>query len=191
MSDMTTREEKDRRHSVDRRESERRKEKVFVNAIRRLVPIELVVGTTLIGMILVGAVMYSNSVRFQRFIEPMLAVLQPRSEFSGRFGSMIMSEFDDLNLSEINLHGNILRVRRSFLMANGGHKEGFANYERLGRVFKSLFDLKLKIIGKKMIIFNVFLFSKILTCLNNKNKKPNEDKIKKEYNNSFFSNKFG
>ncbi len=106
----------------------------------RMVPIELVIGTTLVGMILLGALVYSNAVRFQRFIEPMLAVLQPRGEFTGRFGSMIMREFDGMDLSGINLQGNILRVRRSLLTAEGSHQEGFANYERLGRVFLGLFD---------------------------------------------------
>ena len=110
------------------------------SGVWRLVPIELVVGTILIGVILIGAVMYSNAIRFQRFIEPMLAVLQPRSEFSGRFGNMIMKEFSDNGLSEIRLIGNILRVRRSFLTAEESHREGFENFERLGRVFQNLFD---------------------------------------------------
>ena len=140
MPDMIAREEKERRDSVDRREGNRRTEGVLVKSVRRLVPIELVVGATLVGMILLGALVYSNAVRFQRFIEPMLAVLQPRGEFTGRFGSMIMKEFDDTDLSGIHLQGNILRVRRSFLANEGSHQEGFANYERLGRVFLSLLD---------------------------------------------------
>ncbi len=140
MPDMTTREAIERRDPDGRREGDRRAKKVSVKSVRRLVPIELVVGTTLVGMILLGALAYSNAVRFQRFIEPMLAVLQPRGEFTGRFGSMIMREFDDIDLSEIVLRGNVLRVKRSFLASEGSHQEGFANYERLGRVFKSLLD---------------------------------------------------
>ena len=112
----------------------------MIASARRLAPVEFVVGLTLIGSILVGAVLYSNSIRFQRFIEPMLAVLQPRSEFSLRLKQLMLEEFEILNRDEIVLHGNILRVRRSFLADEGSHRSGFRNFERLGRVFLGMME---------------------------------------------------
>ncbi len=142
MPDMTTREEQERRDSEDRRGGDRRTKEVLVRSVRRLLPIEFVVGLTLIGSILVGAVLYSNSIRFQRFIEPVIAVLQPRGEFSSRFKQLILEEFEVLKADEIVLHGNILRVRRSFLTDEGSHRSGFRNFERLGRVFLGLMEDK-------------------------------------------------
>ena len=128
MPDRATMEEKGRRDQEDRREGERRTDGSLVRSVRRLVPIEFVVALTLIGLILVGAVLYSNSIRFQRFIEPMIAVLQPRGEFSERFKQLILGEFETLNKDEVVLRGNILRVRRSFLTDEGSHRSGFRNW---------------------------------------------------------------
>lgn len=59
---------------------------------RKLVPVEPVVILTLIGMILTGALLYYRSVNFQRFLEPSLAVLEPRTIFASRLSKITSEE---------------------------------------------------------------------------------------------------
>ena len=102
---------------------------------RKLVPIEVIVGLALIGLVLVGSVLYARAVRFQRFMEPMLAVLEPRSNFSDKLRSLILEEFDNDSLANMKLTGNTLRIRKSMLAMEGGHVVGLKTYNRLGKVF--------------------------------------------------------
>jgi hypothetical protein len=107
---------------------------------RFIVPHELAVGLTLIGLLLAGAVLYSNAVRFQRYIEPMLAVLEPRIQYSSRFRELILDEFDQESLLKMKLIGNTLKIRKSFLMEQDIHEHGFRNYWHLGNLLQRLLD---------------------------------------------------
>jgi hypothetical protein len=109
--------------------------------ILRFISTELVVGAILIGMIILGALVYAKAVKFQRFIEPMLAVLQPRDEFTVRFNSLIREEFGHKESNpDVQLQGSVLGVRKAFLTSESPHGKGVSNLDRLGRIFLKLLE---------------------------------------------------
>lgn len=107
---------------------------------KSFVPSELAVGLALIGLILTGAVLYSNAVRFQRYMEPMLAVLEPRGHFSSSFRSIILDEFKQSDLAQMKLIGNTLKIRKSLLNEKDSHEHGFRHYFHLGRMLERLLN---------------------------------------------------
>lgn len=58
-----------------------------------LLPPGPILSLTLIGLLLLSAVLYYKAVRFQRFMEPALAISHPRAEFIEKIRNLIADEF--------------------------------------------------------------------------------------------------
>jgi len=48
---------------------------------------------TLIGLLLLSALLYYRAVKIQRFLEPVLAITQPRIAFSKNIYNLLLREF--------------------------------------------------------------------------------------------------
>lgn len=108
----------------------------------RLIPTEPLVFALLIGLLLGGSVLYYRAVRFQRFVEPTLAMLQPRITFADNIRRMLLSELDSKTLEGMELIGTTIRVRNS-LIADSNAQSSILR--RLGHVFdKMLRDPSMK-----------------------------------------------
>ena len=85
----------------------------------RLVPDEPVIILTLIGLMLTGAILYNRAANLQRFLEPSLAVLAPRTTLAARISDLARQELG----SELP---DKLIVRSSRIMA---HKSLFSSQD--------------------------------------------------------------
>jgi hypothetical protein len=97
-------------------------------------------GLTLIGLMLVSATVYYKAVKLQRYLEPTLAVAQPRIEFARNLGAIIEKEFGPIRVKGIGYTANSIFVNDSLLFKEAPHKN-IPNREfiqRLGRIFRSV-----------------------------------------------------
>ncbi|MBI5639164.1 MAG: hypothetical protein HZA17_01945 [Nitrospirae bacterium] len=64
-------------------------------SVRRLViPPGPILSLTLVGLLLLSGLLYYRAVKIQRFLEPALALSQPRNEFADAINSALRKEFD-------------------------------------------------------------------------------------------------
>lgn len=94
---------------------------------------------TLIGLLLLSALLYYRAVKIQRFLEPALAFSEPRITFSKNINNLILREFGKEERKGVKFQTGSILVEQSLLLA-GVHKingEDTAVLEKLGRVFLS------------------------------------------------------
>jgi len=101
----------------------------------RFIPTEPLVFMLLIGMLLTGSVLYYRAVRFQRFVEPTLAMLQPRIAFADNIRRMLLAELDNRSIENMELLGTTIRVRRNLLGDSGTQP---VILRKLGHVFEKM-----------------------------------------------------
>ena len=108
-------------------------------ALRRLIPpLELVLALTLMGLMLLGALLYYRAVKFQRYTEPALAITQPRFAFTQNIGRLLMSEFGGEEEKRVRLIGDHIFVEISLLTAGAHVPEETPALKKLARVFLSV-----------------------------------------------------
>jgi len=106
-----------------------------------LLPPGVILSLTLVGLILLGALLYSRADRAQRFLEPALAISQPRSMFAIRFSSVVDRELHPHLGRDVFLFGNTLKVRQDRLFPEDFHASGTAPLLLdISRVFQSVLD---------------------------------------------------
>lgn len=65
-----------------------------IDHIRKLIlPPEPILSLLLIGLLLLSAVLYYRAVNIQRFLEPALAISQPRNQFAQNINRLLLREF--------------------------------------------------------------------------------------------------
>ena len=91
---------------------------------------------TLIGLLLLSALLYYRAVKIQRFLEPALAITQPRITFSKNINNLILREFGKEESKGIKFRTGSILVEQSLLIA-GVHKINGEDtvLKKLGRVF--------------------------------------------------------
>lgn len=102
-----------------------------------------VTSLTLIGLLLLGGLLYHKSVRVQRFLEPALALSQPKIEFAQSIDRILAKEFGEGKLDgvmftpeSILVHGTLLLVGRPY----DETQKGGEIFGKLARVFISILD---------------------------------------------------
>ena len=75
---------------------------------------------TLIGLLLLSALLYYRAVRIQRFLEPALAITQPRITFSKNINNLILREFGKEESKGIKFRTGSILVEQS-LLVDGVH----------------------------------------------------------------------
>lgn len=96
-----------------------------------------ILGLMLVGLLLLSAVLYYRAVKIQRFLEPALAISQPRSEFAGSISSLLLKEFEAEESRGIRFTMGSVFVEESLLFDNSSSlKESApAILKKLGHVF--------------------------------------------------------
>jgi hypothetical protein len=107
---------------------------------RWLPPTGPVISLLLIGLVLLNALLYYRSVKIQRFLEPALALSQPRNEFTKRINELFRQEFGDLSDSGLKVRRSSVQMQRSLIFQPGGKlkPEGRSILGKLARVFLAL-----------------------------------------------------
>ncbi len=91
---------------------------------------------TLIGLLLLSALLYYRAVRIQRFLEPVLAITQPRITFSNNINNLLLREFGKEESKGIKVKPGSILVEQSLLIAGVHNTTGEDTVlTKLGRVF--------------------------------------------------------
>lgn len=103
-----------------------------------------VLSMLLIGLVLLSGLLHYRAVKIQRFLEPALALSQPRSEFSEAIAGIFQKEFAigpfrglEVRTSSIVVDKSLLFVRDDTL-----HASGRVVVKKLGRVLLALMEDK-------------------------------------------------
>jgi hypothetical protein len=89
---------------------------------------------------LLGGFLYYKAVRFQRFLEPTLALTIPGTQFDLNVREHIKDEFGPEYVHDIRYALGTLQVRKSILMAEARPGPGPIMYEKLGKVFMDVLE---------------------------------------------------
>lgn len=90
----------------------------------------------LIGLMLLSALLYYRSVRIQRFLEPALAISEPRLRFGQNINNLIAKEFGSGVVEGIKFKSNSILVEQTLLFSspNGLRTQ---TIQKLSRLFMS------------------------------------------------------
>ena len=101
-----------------------------------------VFGLLLIGLVLLSALLYYRAVKIQRFLEPALAISQPRNEFSKNVKLMFQKEFGAEQVKGLTVRGSSILIEKSFLFSGDGALKASAqgDLKKLARIFLLLMD---------------------------------------------------
>jgi hypothetical protein len=94
----------------------------------------------LIGLMLLGGFLYYKAIRFQRFLEPALALTLPGSQFDQDVRDRIKAEFGPEYVHDIRYALGTIQVRESALMGEARRGRGREMYEKLSTVFVDILE---------------------------------------------------
>ncbi len=91
---------------------------------------------------LLSALLYYRAVKIQRFLEPALAISQPRNEFSKNVKLMFQKEFGAEPVKGLTVRGSSILIDKSFLFSGDGALKASAqgDLKKLARIFLLLMD---------------------------------------------------
>lgn len=101
-----------------------------------------VLSLLLIGLVLLSALLYYRSVKIQRFLEPALALSQPRNEFTKNINAMFQKEFGAKPITGLKVKASSIIIEKSLLFSKDGSLKRSAQIDlpKLARVFLSLLN---------------------------------------------------
>jgi hypothetical protein len=101
-----------------------------------------VLSLLLIGLVLLSALLYYRAVKIQRFLEPALALSQPRNEFSKSIKVIFQKEFGAESVKGLKVRGSSILIEKSFLFSRDGALKASAqtDLQKLARIFFLLMD---------------------------------------------------
>lgn len=99
-----------------------------------------VLSLALIGLLILSGLLYYRAIRIQRFLEPALAISQPRSEFSAAINQLVLKEFGEQPVSGMKVRTSSIIIKKSVLFTDTGMltDQGRDILEKLSRVCRSL-----------------------------------------------------
>jgi hypothetical protein len=109
----------------------------YGNGKEFLLPPGPIMSLTLIGIMFLSGLLYYRAIKVQRFLEPALAISQPRSEFTDAVNLFLKNEFEPAGLKGVRMiMGTIVVDPAVFLDEGRGRTNGAASpmVKRLGRV---------------------------------------------------------
>ena len=94
----------------------------------------------LIGLVLLSALLYYRAVKIQRFLEPALALSQPRNEFTKGINAIFEKEFGAKSISGLKIKTSSILMDTSLLFAKDGTLLASArdDLHKVSRIFMSL-----------------------------------------------------
>jgi hypothetical protein len=98
----------------------------------------------LIGLVLLSGLLHYRAVKIQRFLEPALALSQPRNEFSEAIASNVQKEFAIGPFRGLEVRTSSIVIDKSLLFVgeNTLHASGRVVLKKLGRVLLALMEDK-------------------------------------------------
>lgn len=101
-----------------------------------------VLSLALIGLLLLSALLYYRAIKIQRFLEPALAISQPRNEFAESINLTFQKEFGAESIMGIKVRTSSLIIKKSLLFSENGALKAPAQsvLKKLARVFLSLLE---------------------------------------------------
>jgi len=95
---------------------------------------------TLIGLVLLSGLLYYRAVKIQRFLEPALALSQPRNEFTKNINSIFEKEFGAKSIKGLKIRTSSILMEKSLLFSPNGAPKASAkdDLQKLARIFLSL-----------------------------------------------------
>jgi hypothetical protein len=99
-----------------------------------------VLSLLLIGLLLLSALVYYRAVRIQRFLEPALAMSQPRNEFAESVNQAFRKEFGPGPFRSLKATSNAILIERGLLFTESGALTPAAPIvlKKLARIFLAL-----------------------------------------------------
>lgn len=101
-----------------------------------------VLSLLLIGLVLLSALLYYRAVKIQRFLEPALAMSQPRNEFSKNIKRIFREAFGAESIEGLKVKASSILIERSFLFAGDGALKASAqaDLKKLARILLLLMN---------------------------------------------------
>ncbi|HEY6010394.1 MAG TPA: hypothetical protein VIX18_02905 [Nitrospirota bacterium] len=101
-----------------------------------------VLSLTLIGLVLLSALLYYRAIKIQRFLEPALAISQPRNEFTRGINQAFQKEFGVKPARDIKVKTSSILMQRSLLFSEDGLLTISArgDVRKFARLFLKLMD---------------------------------------------------
>jgi hypothetical protein len=105
-----------------------------------LPPVGPIFSIMLIGLVLLGALLYYRAVKIQRFLEPALALSQPRNEFTKSINTIFVKEFKTKSIEGLKIRTSSILMEKSLLFSSDGTLKASAqdDLQKLARIFLSL-----------------------------------------------------
>jgi len=99
-----------------------------------------VVSLILIGLVLLSGLLYYRAVKIQRFLEPALALSQPRNEFTKTINRNFQKEFGNMPIQGLKVRSSSILMEKSLLFTGDRMLKASAqeDLQRLARVFLAL-----------------------------------------------------
>ena len=109
---------------------------------RYLPPAGPIISLLLIGLVLLSALLYYRAVKIQRFLEPALALSQPRNEFSKRINETFRQGFGDQPIDGLRVRAGSVQMQKSLVFHPDGtlKREGKQVLRKLSRFFLALLN---------------------------------------------------
>jgi hypothetical protein len=98
---------------------------------------------TLVGLLLLSALIYYRAVKIQRFLEPALAVSEPRMKFNQDIKDLLSREFSPKEMKGIRFRAGTIMVDESIIFERTHSKEQPTEpvvLKKLSRVFMAALD---------------------------------------------------
>jgi len=107
---------------------------------RYVPPAGPVLSLLLIGLVVLSALLYYRAVKIQRFLEPALALSQPRNEFTRNISQTFQREFGAQQVGGLQARTSSIVIDRSLLFTADGalRPSAMAIIKKLSRLFLSL-----------------------------------------------------
>jgi hypothetical protein len=99
-----------------------------------------ILSLTLIGLVLLSALLYYRAVKIQRFLEPALAISQPRNEFAKNIRLRFQKEFGEESIPGLKIRTSSILMDKALLFSRDGSLKSSAqvDLQKLARIFVSL-----------------------------------------------------
>lgn len=101
-----------------------------------------ILSLTLIGLLILSAILYYQAVKIQRFLEPALAVSQPKMKFTQNMNNLLTKEFGKKEIEGVKFRSGSILVDQSLFFKGGHYTKGFEPevLNKLSRIFLSAFS---------------------------------------------------
>jgi len=108
--------------------------------LKYIPPAGPILSLSLIGLVLLSALLYYRAIKIQRFLEPALAISQPRNEFAKNIRLRFQKEFGEKAIAGLKVRTSSILMEKSVLFSPNGSLKATArtDLQKLARIFLSL-----------------------------------------------------